>query len=96
MKFQVGQIVELELKDGRKIKGEVGSLDQHGMTVWNAEVLNPDSTVSNARIIAIAFQDIVEKEEESEVKVMEEAKPEVEKEVKPEKPSRRRKAARKR
>ena len=87
MKFQVGQIVELELKDGRKVKGEVGSLDKHGMTLWNVEALNPDGTVSNARIIAIAFQDIVEKEEK-----VEEVKPEAE--IKPEKPSRRRKASR--
>jgi small nuclear ribonucleoprotein (snRNP)-like protein len=92
MKFQVGQFIELELKDGRKVKGEVGSLDKHGMTLWNVKALNPDGTVSNARIIAIAFQDIVEKEEEVEAKVVEEAKPEAE--IKPEKPSRRRKASR--
>jgi small nuclear ribonucleoprotein (snRNP)-like protein len=92
MKFQVGQIVELELKDGRKVKGEVGSLDKHGMTIWNAEVVNPDGTVSNTRIFPLAYQDILEKPEE--VKVVEEAKPEAE--IKPEKPSRRRKAARKR
>ena len=66
MKFQEGQVVEIKLKDGRKVKGEVGAMDQHGMVLWNVEVVNTDETVSNARIFAVAFQDIVEEAEKVE------------------------------
>jgi len=91
MKFQVGQVVEIKLKDGRKVKGEIGGMDQGGMTIWNAEVVNPDDTVSVARIIAVAFQDIVEEEEEAAP-----AKVEAEKVAETlEKPRRRKKPARK-
>jgi small nuclear ribonucleoprotein (snRNP)-like protein len=97
MKFQVGQVVEIKLKDGRKVKGEVGSMDQSGMTIWNAEVVNPDETVSVARIIAVAFQDIVEEVEETPTQAPSpiEAQAPIEKIAENEKPRRRKKPARK-
>ena len=100
MKFQVGQVVEIKLKDGRRAKGEVGSLDQYGMTLWNAEVVNTDGTTSNARILAVAFQDIVEEPHEEAAAPIEEKKAEAaEAPVAPaeaaEKPRRRKKPARK-
>jgi small nuclear ribonucleoprotein (snRNP)-like protein len=97
MKFQVGQVVEIKLKDGRKVKGEIGGMDQGGMTIWNAEVVNPDETVSVARIIAVAFQDIVEEAEEAPTQAPPsiEVQAPIEKVTKDEKPRRRKKPARK-
>lgn len=79
MSFKPGQFIDIRLKDGRKVKGEVGSADNESMVLWNAEVTNIDGTTSIVRVFPVAFRDIEpEVEQKIEEKVSEKTVEEVE------------------
>ncbi|MEM4498026.1 MAG: hypothetical protein QW692_04270 [Nitrososphaerota archaeon] len=74
MQFTIGQTVEIQLKDGRKMKGEVAATYESGIVLWEAAVTFPDGVVSIVPRVSVSLSDIVPPEgakepEAKEVKV---------------------------
>jgi len=63
MKLRIGQRVEWKLKDGRVLKGVVGGYTSDGARLEDVTITFPDGAVSVARVIGVAFKDIVVEEE---------------------------------
>ena len=63
MKLRIGQRVEWKLKDGRILKGVVGGYTSDGARLEDVTITFPDGAVSIARVMGVAFKDIVVEEE---------------------------------
>ena len=68
MQFTIGQVVEVQLKDGRKMKGEVAATYEGGIVLWEAAVTFPDGVVSIVPRVSVSLSDIVPLEAKEEVK----------------------------
>jgi len=90
MNLHIGQMVEWKLKDGRILKGVVGGYASDGARLEDVTIIFPDGSTSIARVVGVAFKDIVIEEEKSEAEKVE-AEPGIEAEVKPKRGGRRRK-----
>lgn len=63
MKLRIGQRVEWKLKDGRILKGVVGGYTSDGARLEDVTITFPDGAVSVARVMGVAFKDVVVEEE---------------------------------
>jgi len=71
MKLRIGQRVEWKLKDGRTLKGVVGGYTTDGARLEDVTIVFPDGSTSIARVMGVAFKDVVVEEEKPKT----EAKP---------------------
>ena len=67
MKLRIGQREEWKLKDGRILKGVVGGYTNDGARLEDVTITFPDGAVSVARVMGVAFKDIVFEEEKPKV-----------------------------
>ena len=75
MKLRIGQRVEWKLKDGRILKGVVGGYTNDGARLEDVTITFPDGAVSVARVMGVAFKDIVVEEEKPKKVTEKRAKP---------------------
>ena len=75
MKLRIGQKVEWKLKDGRILKGVVGGYTSDGARLEDVTITFPDGAVSIARVMGVAFKDIVVEEEKPKKVVEKRTKP---------------------